>query len=233
MAMKSQTKRMLVVALLITAFLFLSLFLLSSLFDQRRQSFLDSETQKMYNSLNEMQTFMLMSETYGNEMACLAFDAKLKELDTSVWDLGRKIDQYRVASEEFTKDPYYLEQKKVFNENEVFYMMLLQKVKQTCGFKQVVIAFFYQNSEDCKKCDDQSFVLTDINDEIDDEVSIFSYDADLNLTSVNLLKTYYKIDQYPCIIINDRAYCGMFDKKFVMEKICEAEPTISACITAS
>ena len=107
--------------------------------------------------------------------------------------------------------------------------MLLKKLKQTCGFDQVVILFFYQNSTVCGKCDDQSFVLTDINKDIDDEVSILSFDTDLGIPTIKLLVEYYKIHNYPCTVIETQKYEGMFDKKYLMEKICENSPHVSVC----
>lgn len=215
-------------AFLITLFLLLSLFIINTFFDDAREQYINDEMQQMFNSLNEMQTFLLMSETFGDEMACLASAAKLQELDKSVWKLGVKIDQYRVASEEFQKDPYYLKQKKLFNENEVFYMMLLTKLQRECNMSQGIISFFYQNSADCKKCDDQSFILTDINREYDDDISIFSFDVDLNMTTLKLLEEFYNITSYPCTVINDQSYCGIQGKEFILQHVCDNQ-SLSFC----
>lgn len=222
------SKQILIAAFFITAFLFVSILLISNLFDDKRQEYIDEQMQKTYNQLNEMQLYLLLSETYGNEMACLAFEKKLRDLDTHLWNLGRKIERYRSASEEFTKDPYYLEQKKVFNENEIFYLLLLTKLKRECDLNQVIISFFYINSADCRKCDDQSFVLTDLNRELDEEIAIFSFDLDLNLTSLNLLTEYYNISEYPCIVIDEQPYCGMLDRSFIEQRICEVS-NVSIC----
>ena len=226
--MAINNKKIYIISLLITIVLFLSLLLLRDSFGNAREGAITARVQETYNNLNEMQMFMLMSEIYGDEMACLASKEKLKKLDKSLWDLGIKIDQYRVASEEFMKDPFYLEQKKVFNDNEIFYMMLLGRLNKHCDNKQEVVSFFYKNSKDCKKCDDQSFVLTDIKKDAKDDLSIFSYDADLNLTSINLLTQYYGINEFPCIIIKEKKYCGMQDKDFIVKEICN-DNEISIC----
>ena len=89
-----------------------------------------------------------------------------------------------------------------------------------------VVLFFYK--KECTKCDDQSFVMGDINRKIDDEISIFSFDTDLNLTTVNLLNEFYGIDQYPCLIIEDKKMCGMQDKDVIINTICEYT-NISLC----
>lgn len=221
-------KRLSLAAFLITLFLLATILLLGDFFNDEREEYITTQIQETYNNLNEMQTFTLMSEIYGDEMACLAFKSKLKKLDTSLWDLGIKIDQYRVASEEFQKDPFYLQQKKIFNENEVFYLMLLAKIHKHCTYNQEVVSFFYRNSADCKKCDDQSFILTDIKKKAKDEISIFSFDADLNLTTINLLLQYYGITEFPCVVIRDNKYCGIQDTDFIITTLCESG-TLSLC----
>jgi hypothetical protein len=231
--MKAMKKTVGLLALLITVFLLATILLISSSLEKRRQNSLDTEMQKIYNSLSEMQVYTLMSDIYGGKMACIAFQEKLRELDKSTWELGLKLDQYRVASEEFRKDPYYVEQKQIFNENEVLYLMLLKKVKKECEMQQSVVLFFYKNSDDCKKCDDQSFILSDINREIDRELAVFSFDTDLNLTTINLLTTFYEIKEYPCIVVEDTPYCGIQDKDFIVQKICTALPNISICNTTN
>jgi len=213
-------KTILLLALFITLFLFLTIVLLGQVMNHGRKAFIDEKMQGMYNNLNEMQTFLLMSETYGQDMACLASSVKLRELDKTIWDLGVKIDQYRSASEEFQRDSYYHEQKSVFNENEVFYLMLLTKLQHECGLNKSIISFFYRNSADCRKCDDQSFILTDLKRKYEKQLSIFSFDLDLNLTSVNLLAEFYNVTTTPCLVIDDRSFCGIRSEAFIKAQAC-------------
>lgn len=221
-------KRVFVIALLITIFLFGTLVFLNSLMDDKRETFIETSMKDVVNNANELQTMLLMGDVYGEKMTCLIFSEKLKKLDTSIWTLGLKIDEYRLASEDFLENPWYLDQKTIFNQQEVLYLSLLKKSKQKCGFTTPIVLFFYQNSEDCRKCDDQSFVLGDINRKAGTEVSIFSFDLDRNLTTVNLLKEFYGIGELPCIVIEDRKYCGMQDKDTIINTICQ-NANISLC----
>lgn len=217
------------VALLITLFLLMILFVVSDKVADERENYIEGEMRRIYQSLSEFQTFFLLSEIFGDEMACLAFQTKIRELDRTIWDLGRKIDQYRVATEEFQKDPFYLEQKRIFNENEVLYLALVTKLNKQCGFEQGIISYFYSNSADCPKCDDQSFILTDISRELNYQVSIFSFDMDLGLTSLGLLSDYYDVTHYPCIVIDDKAFCGLRSRQFILERVCESSPQLPYC----
>lgn len=221
-------KRLFLYAFILTLVLFIGLVLLNRFMDNHREQFIENGLQDVVNNANELQTMLLMGDVYGEKMTCLIFSEKLKKLDKSVWTLGLKIDEYRVASQDFLENPWYLEQKTVFNQQEVLYLSLLKRSKQKCGFTTPIILFFYQNSDDCKKCDDQSFVLGDINRKAGTEVSIFSFDIDRNLTTVNLLKDFYDITDLPCLVIEDKKYCGMQDNAMILSTLCQ-NATISLC----
>jgi hypothetical protein len=211
-------KNIFLFAFLITLFLLVTLLLLGNILNKERKSSVEDKM-TIISDLNDIQTFSLLSDVYGNKLACLAFKSKLAEWDKSLWTLGIKLEQYRTATEEFSKDPFYLAQKKIFNENELLYMAFLTKAKKECNLDQTVISFFYRKAQVCGKCDDQSFVLTDVKKLLDNNVSIFSFDDDLNITSITLLEKYYEIDEYPCIIINEEKFCGIQGREFVMAQI--------------
>jgi hypothetical protein len=230
---KSVTTRLLVLAFVVTVFMLLSLVAIGILLDRGRENYIDSQVSRLSRDFSNMQAYDLLAQSYDDKMACLAFESKLIEMDYYVWQLGEKIDSYRSASEEFQKDQYYISQKKLFNENEIYYMLLLNRMTSKCNLSKHIILFFYQNSVDCKKCDDQSFILRDINllEENDPQksVAVFSFDYDLNITTINLLTKYYQVDQFPCIIIDGKRFCGITDRQFIITRICEADPAANVC----
>ncbi len=231
---KRDGKKVIAVAsLIITIFLLASVYLIGSIMNNKRENTLNDQFDQMYQDFNNMQILYLMSDTYDDQMACLAFESKIKELDKYIWDLGEKIDKYRKASEEFQTDQYYLTQKKIFNENEVYYLLLLRSMVTKCNISKQTVLFFYRNANDCRKCDDQSFILTDINifdeENGDKDLAIFSFDMDTNITNLNILSEYYKIDKYPCVVINEIPYCGIQDENFIMDKICINQTDFDIC----
>ncbi len=212
-------KSIFIIALLITLSLLTVILIFGNFLNNDRKSSIDEQMQAI-NQLNELQTYSLMNEVYGGKMACVAFKMQLKEWDKTLWDLGQKIESYRLATEEFQKDQFYLDMKQKFNENEVLYLTFLTKVKKECNISMDIVSYFYQNSEECKQCDDQSFVLTNIKQKYGDSVAIFSFDTDINVTNVDILRQYYEIDKYPCVVINEKKYCGMQDNDFIVNKLC-------------
>ena len=71
-------------------------------------------------------------------------------------------------------------------------------------------------------------MLSDINEKIDEEISIFSFDMDMNLTTLKILNQYYEIDEYPCLVIDDKKFCGMQDKSIIIRNLCMVA-NISVC----
>ncbi len=218
-------KVMAVAALAITLFIFVTILLVGNILDNKRVDHIDAEFANIQSEFRNMETLFLMSEFYDDKMACLAFEEKIKDLDSTLWKLGERLDKYREATEEFYKSEYYKRQKQIFNENQVFYYLLMKKMIEQCEIDKSTILFFYADSTICRQCDDQSFILSDIN-QIDYEkgkqdIAIFPLDTDLNITTINLLYQYYNVTELPCIIIDEEKFCGIRGKQFIMEEICE------------
>ncbi len=208
----------------ITLFLFSSMLMLGSFMDSQREKIVKSQFNRMYKDMLSLQIISLIDDS-DKELQCIAFKEKMKELDEYIWDLGKKIDEYRIATEEFQKDPFYKEQKMLFNENEIIYYLIMKRFVEKCSLKKQILLFFYRNSKDCKKCDDQSFVLTELSlddDKLGNNIAIFSFDLDLNLTTVNILADYYNIKTPPCIVFSDNnTKCGIMGKKEIIDEICK------------
>ncbi len=194
---------------------------------QRERAIIE-RMEKVFDEYQEIQALTLMSEVFGEEMTCLSLESRLAQMDKTLWDTGIKIDKYREATERFITDPFYLDQKRKFNRNEIVYFLMLQNLKQWCEFNQTIILFFYKKKEDCSDCDAQSFVLTDLNKEIDSEIAIFSFDSNLELPSIRTLELFYNITSYPCLIIGENTYCELHNKDNLIGMLCDYKE-ISLC----
>ncbi len=186
----------------------------------QREKAIIERMEEVLDEYQEIQALSLMSNVFGKEMTCLSLENTLAHMDKTLWNTGLKIDKYREATEEFITDPFYIEQKKKFNRNEVIYFSMLKEMKDWCEFNQTVILYFYRKKDYCVDCDAQAFVLTDLNKEIGDEIAIFSFDSDLDLPCVNTLVRFYNITSYPCIVVEDDAYCDLYNKEGLLDVLC-------------
>jgi len=180
-----------------------------------------------------MQTLIFMSEIFGEDSTCVGLQSTLSTMDKGLWDLGLKIDLYRQVTENFMQDPFYVQQKTEFNRKEVLYFAMLKKMKDMCRLNQTIVSYFYKKKDICPDCDAQSFVLADIKRDLEkinreDELAIFSFDADLNIASINLLTRVYNITSYPSIVLGNTTYSGLYNKKELTKLFCR-EKKLAIC----
>ncbi|MCX6695332.1 MAG: hypothetical protein NTU61_03465 [Candidatus Altiarchaeota archaeon] len=215
-------------AFVITVLLFISLYSLNVYLNSQREVVLDARMNEILEEFDEVQALTSLMKVFGENATCLTLKSRMKLLDTKIWKLGDKIDSYRQISRDYMNDPYYQIQKEKFNRQEVIYFTILKEMKSQCDLNQTEVLYFYRNSQDCKQCDDQSYVLNYYNNRIDPEIATFSFDADLNLTSVDVLLSIYNVTEYPCIVVEGDTNCGLQNSDQMKEILCRRN-NLSIC----
>lgn len=214
-------KSIFIYAAIITLLLLISIYSLNFYLNSQRENVLNERMEDILDEYQEIQALTLMTDVFGSNITCLSLENILSYMDRTLWDTGIKIDKYREVTEKFITDPFYRDQKRKFNRNEVIYFSMLKNMKNKCNFNQTTILYFYKKKEECPDCDAQAFVLTDLNNEIDSEIAIFSFDSNLDLASVKTLELFYDVTSFPCIIVEDDTYCGLKSKDQVVDILCE------------
>ncbi len=207
-------------AFIITLVIFVSVYSLNVYLHTLREDALDERMSDILEEFEEIQALNMLMTVYGENISCIALKSQLGVLDTKIWKLGEKIDSYRELTSEYLDDPYYQIQKEKFNRQEVIYLSILKQLKRKCDLKQTEILFFYRNGEDCEYCDQQAYVLNYFNQRIDSEIAVFSFDADLDLPSVNVLLKVYGVSEFPCIVVGEKAYCNLQDRDSLTRILC-------------
>ena len=219
-------KKILWIGLLITTLIFITIMFLNFFVNNEREMAVIERMDKVVEDYEEMQSLLLMSDFFGEEATCDALSTMLSNMNKELWELGIKIDAYRQVTEEFMKDPFYLDQKRKFNRKEVLYFTMFKKMKEICDVDQTIVSYFYRKKDYCPDCDAQSFVLGDIkrdlNKKKDYNLAIFSFDTDLGLSSISILVRYYNITSYPCTVIGDNPHCGLYNKESMVDLLCES-----------
>jgi hypothetical protein len=214
-----------IIAFIITSLIFVTILFFNKGFDNERERAVNEKMTEVINEYEDVQTLIIMSELYGENATCLAFSSILYTMNKGLWTLGIKIDQYRQVAEQFATDPFYIKQKKDFNRKEVLYFTMLNKMQDICKLNGTIVSYFYKKKEDCPDCDSQSFVLSDIkndneNTPYDEDLSIFSFDADIGLPAISMLISYYNITEYPALVIGNQKYQGLKSKKELKSILC-------------
>jgi len=226
-------KKIFLIGFIITLLLFISIILSNSIMNSKREETVIGRMDQMIEEYEDMQTLLFMSEFFGEEATCIALQSMLASMNKEVWKLGSQLDSYRQVTEEFMQDPFYQNQKRIFNRKEVLYFSVLKKMKNMCNLNQTIVSFFFRKKDFCDDCDAQSFVLSDLKHDLeqmekDEELPMFSFDVDTDLPSINLLIKFYNITHYPCIVIEDEPFCGLHSKKELTGLLCK-ESALSIC----
>lgn len=226
-------KRIFLIGFVITVLIFISIVLSNSLINEKREDVVVDRMNAVVEEYEDMQTLLLMSDFFGEEATCVALKRMLANMNKELWGLGQRIDSYRMVTEEFRKNPFYVEQKKTFNRREVLYFSMLKRMKEMCDLNQTIVTYFYRKKEECPDCDAQSFVLSDIKHDLenidrDEELAIFSFDVNMELPSIDLLVEVYNVTEYPCVIIENTPHCGLRDKDELKSLLCSASK-LSIC----
>lgn len=98
------------------------------------------------------------------------------------------------------KEPYFL--------LEIRHFLLLQEARNKCGTDINLVLYFYSNNpEQCKRCDDQGYILSYLQEKIGyEKIKIYSFDIRSESPSVYTLMDLYNVESAPLIVINDESY---------------------------
>ncbi|OYT26430.1 MAG: hypothetical protein B6U97_03880 [Candidatus Altiarchaeales archaeon ex4484_96] len=220
-------------AALLTLAIFVSIYFLNLMMESEREKTINNKMNEIISDFEEIETTYYLMEYMGEEQklrnrTCEAMKKELEYLESKLWKLDMKIRDYREITKDFINDEFYIREKAHLNRREIIHFTMLEKMRDRCDYNHLIILYFYGECDVNKRCDDQGFVLTYINQLIDPEISIFSFDMDLGLSSVNALAEIHNISELPCVVVEGVSYCGMHNKAEMVDIICE-HSNISIC----
>ncbi|MEM2956332.1 MAG: hypothetical protein QW041_02045 [Candidatus Pacearchaeota archaeon] len=166
----------------------------------------------------ELETLSLEEKLF-EQNPCIDPSHLSKKLD----DLGTKLtyleSQYSKNSKEI------MDLKKPYTLLELRHYFALKNMIEKCNYNYTLILFFYSNSpENIKISEEQGFVLDYLKKKFGN-VKIYSFDSDLDLDIIKLMKEMYGLTIIPSIVINDKVYAG-FHSKEELEKLLEINSKI-------
>ncbi len=224
--------KVLIQAAVLTVAIFTSIYALNMIMESEREKVITERMDEIISDFEELETTTYLMEYMGEKSrnnTCSVLMKELEYLESKLWKLDVKIRNYREVTQNFMNDAFYIQEKKRLNRREIIHLTLLERMRTLCKFNHTVILYFYGECGRNRLCDEQGFVLSYINQKIDPEISIFSFDTDLGLTSVNALIEFHNITMLPCVVVEGDAYCGLHDNAEMTEIICE-HGNVSICL---
>ncbi len=131
--------------------------------------------------------------------------ASLVELAKRMEQLGPKID----FLEKQSRTEELVNLKKYYSLLEIKHWLAIRNTNKNCNADFVPILYFYSNSE-CDGCAEQGVALLH-QKTINPKLMIYSFDVDLDLSAVKILKTENKIAAVPTVVIAGKKYEGLQD----------------------
>ncbi|RLI97331.1 MAG: hypothetical protein DRO99_03155 [Candidatus Aenigmatarchaeota archaeon] len=215
MAKKHLDKKILISALIISAILFGSGMLAGYGLNREKLSSIEKDMDSIIKDVQNFQLQFLFLDVLGENATCPLLAATLGGINEQSYRIGNKLESY--SSESEIKDYNdYVDLKDEYSRLLVSYWLLALKLKRNCKLSANTIVYFY--AKDCQRCDDQAFILTYLKNKYNEKLLVFALDADLEEPSVNTIKRYYNITEYPSLVVGNELYAG-FHSRDSLEKI--------------
>ena len=190
-------KKYLLVFVITSAIFFTAMFI-SNYFGQKKVEELRSiQNQISINILSsEIQTSLL------EQFSCK--DISSTALSEELGSLGDKL-----AVTEGIRgitNPEVVELKRYYSLLQIKDFILMNKVREKCGTKNVFIIYFYK--QDCEECQKQGYVLTKLHEDFP-QLRVYSFDYNLDLSAIKTLISINKVkNKLPALMIDDNLYYG-------------------------
>ena len=208
-----------VVTFIITAGIFITIFFVTKIINEKKLSEIRSIQDKISIDLLSSETqFSLLKRS-----TCTQDGNSL--LAPEIGKLGERLSF--MESELGTDNESVVGLKKYYSLLQIKDYLLGLELSEKCDFKQIYILYFYKN--DCEDCQKQGFALTALREKYP-ELRIYSFDADLDLSAIATLETMYTISNegLPALVINEKLYKGFQSIETIEKLIPELKKMIQA-----
>lgn len=205
--------------LVITVAIFITAIGISVFIDNKRID----EIQSMRDSIS---LNILSSETQFNLLKQASCDDLFSsELGHELGDMSDQLSYMEATGR--GNDPDIITLKQYYSLLEIKDYVLISSANN-CKHRPTIILYFYK--ADCPDCDKQGDVLTYVRQHYPDNIRIYSFDYDLNVSAVKTLATLYKVKKiFPALVINAKVYDGFHS----IEDLQRLVPVLAATSTGT
>ncbi len=207
---KSVDYKKYIFSFLITSIIFGTAIYLSNYFGQKK-------IEEIRNIQDKISIDILSSETQFSlleESSCE--DVGTGSLSTELSNLEAKLSY--TENERGVDDPEVQTLKKYYSLLEIKDYLLMNKISEKCKKTPLSIIYFYSNSDSCKDCEREGYVLTRLRETYPD-LRVYSFDYDMDMSAVKTLISINKVkNELPALVIKGKVYYG-FKNVEEIEKI--------------
>lgn len=196
---ENRYKPILIISLVATIIVFLSGIFLGWTIDNLKEN---TVLEDISQSELDLESFIIEQQMIAdfNGDTCYLLSSRISELQKQTGKIGYAIENYE-QSKSSNVDYNYLKRKHIILNTRLW--LLMDQLNKNCGEEQTSIIYFYK--QNCRDCLVQGYVLDDLNEELNNSINVFAYDADFEEEPlIILLKEKYDVDiaEIPILIIN-------------------------------
>ncbi len=210
-----------IITFVITAGIFITVFYVTKIVNERKLSEIKSIQDKIAIDLLSSETqFSLLKRS-----TCTQDGNSL--LAPEIGTLGERLAF--MENQLGTDDPNVVGLKKYYSLLQMKDYLLGMELSQKCSFKPIYILYFYKDK--CTDCEKQGYALTALREKYP-ELRVYSFDADLDLSAISTLETIYKVSEdLPALVINEKLYTGFQSIETIEKLIPELKKSLEKEIT--
>jgi hypothetical protein len=208
-----------IITFVITAGIFITVFYVTKIVNERKLSEIKSIQDKIAIDLLSSETqFSLLKRS-----TCTQDGSSL--LAPEIGTLGERLAF--MENQLGTDNADVVGLKKYYSLLQMKDYLLGMELSQKCSFKPIYILYFYKNK--CTDCEKQGYALTALREKYP-ELRVYSFDADLDLSAISTLETIYKVsnNHLPALVINEKLYTDYQSIETIEKLIPELKKSLEA-----
>jgi hypothetical protein len=189
-----------IVAFLITAFIFGTAVVVSSILnDKKVEDVRTIENRVALDILSSETQFALLAETSCRDIGPGFLSQELGPLGERL-SYAENQSGFNDEDVESLKRSYFLLEIKDY--------LLMKRLTEKCNIKPTFILYFYSTNDRCEECEKMGYVLTALRDKYPD-LRVYSFDYHYDLGAIKTLTSIYKVKgDLPAIIVNGETFYG-------------------------
>lgn len=216
---KTSTRRYLTAGVITILIFLVGLFIGTTLTNIRADAISIANQEQRLDIESSQLQYTLLTRLTEREEGCDAALATLGVNINSLEDTRRKLESYIASS--LTENAEFNTLKREYMIAEIRYWLLAQETQKLCGKNFVTLLYFYSN-DGCIDCVAQGNILTNLKDTFEENLLIFSIDADFSEEPmIRILTQTFGVKEYPAIILQGEKYEGLQTETELKPKICE------------
>ncbi|MDP3014095.1 MAG: hypothetical protein Q8M92_07640, partial [Candidatus Subteraquimicrobiales bacterium] len=166
---------------------------------------------KKINQLKSIQDNISVDILSSETQFSLLQELSCKDVSNSILsqEINKIAEKMAYSEKKFDTDDSDLRYlKKYYSLLQIKDYLLMKKINERCGTKHSFILYMYSTDPTCTDCVKQEYVLSSLREKYQ-QLRIYSFDYNLDLSAVKALISIYKIPaNVPVMVINGKNYIG-------------------------